>query len=292
VNFISLLVKGMAIGVSNVIPGVSAGTLMVLLGIYDELVGTIGGFLTSKSKRKECFLLLSPLAIGAGGGVLVFASLMSHLLEQYVAPTQFFFIGLILGSIPAVLKMHDDMKPSVPRLVAFIVGLGVVVFLGVEEQLGISGHIPAGTSSLLGLFIFAVVGFLAGGAMVTPGVSGAFIFLLTGAYEPIMRALASLTKPPIHWGVIVSVATGAGMGLLACSRLIALVLKRHPAVTFYAILGLICGSTVGLWPAGIGFSTFFLSGIPALVSGVAVAYLLGRLSGRRSLVPNKVRKWG
>jgi len=287
---ISLLLKGMAIGVSNVIPGVSAGTLMVLLGIYDELVEAVGNFLTCKSKRKDYFLFLLPLVIGAGGGVLVFANLITHLMEQYAAPTHLFFIGLILGSIPAVLKMHHDMKPSIPRLAAFIAGLGLVIFLGVEEQLGVSGHTPAGTSSVLGLFFFAVVGFLAGGAMVTPGVSGAYIFLLTETYAPIMQALASLTQPPIHWGVIVSVAAGAGTGLLICSKLIALALKRQPAITLYAILGLICGSFVGLWPAGLGVSVSSLASILALVSGVAIAYLLGRSAGSRAPKSHVARK--
>jgi len=275
-RFINLLLKGMAIGVSNVIPGISAGTLMVLLGIYDELVEAIGNIMINKSKRKDYFLLLLPLAIGAAGGVLMFASLITLLIERYAVPIQFFFIGLVLGSIPAVLRMHHEMKPTIPRLAAFVVGLGLVIFLGIEERLGISRHIPAGTSSLLGLSLFAVVGFLAGGTMVTPGVSGAYVFLLTETYGPIMQALASLTQPPIHWGVIISVAAGAGIGLLVCSRLIGLALERQPAVTFYTILGLICGSFVGLWPPGLDVSASSLASILALVPGIAIAYLLGR----------------
>lgn len=116
----------------------------------------------------------------------------------------------------------------------------------------------------------------------TPGVSGAYIFLLAGTYGPIMKALASLTQPPVHWGVIVAVAMGAGVGILVCSRLINMALKRQPAVTFYAILGLICGSLVGLWPAELDVSVSSLAGIPTLVSGVAIAHLLGKLAGDRS----------
>jgi uncharacterized membrane protein len=175
-------------------------------------------------------------------------------------------------------------------LAAFILGLGLVIFLGIEERLGVSRHIPAGTASLLGFFLFAAIGFLAGGAMVTPGVSGAYVFLLTETYAPIMQALASLTKPPIHWNVIVSVAAGAGIGLLACSRLIALALKRQPAVTLYAILGLISGSFVGLWPAEMDVSATYPVCILALTSGVAIAYLLGRSSGGGSPKSHAARK--
>jgi putative membrane protein len=289
-KFINTLLKGMAIGVSNVIPGISAGTLMVLLGIYDELVEAIGNILTNKSKRKDYLLFLLPLVIGAVGGVLVFASLITLLIERYAAPIQFFFIGLVLGSIPAVLRMHHEMKPSIIRLAAFVVGLGLVVFLGIEEQLGISAHISAGTSSLLGFSLFAAVGFLAGGTMVTPGVSGAYVFLLTGTYEPIMQALASLTQPPIHWGVLISVAVGAGIGLLVCSRLIALALERQPAVTFYTILGLICGSFVGLWPAGLDVSASSIASMLALIPGIAIAYLLGRSAKSGSSRSHVARK--
>ena len=277
-KFINLLLKGMAVGVSNVIPGVSAGTFLVLLGIYDELVEAAGNFLTNKSRRKDYFLFLLPLVIGAAGAILAFANLITLLLERYAVPTQFFFIGLILGSIPTVLKMHHDMSPSRPRAMAFVLGLGLVVLLAVGERRGIGGHFSAGTTSLLALFLFAVVGFFAGGAMVTPGVSGSYIFLLTGAYGPIMQAAASLTSPPVHWGVIVAVAAGAVVGILVCSRLIDLALKRQPAVTFYAILGLICGSFVGLWPANLDLSVSSLAGILTFAAGVAIAYLLGKPS--------------
>ena len=139
-KFINLLFKGMVVGVANVIPGVSAGTFMVLLGIYDELVEAIGSFLTNKNKRQDYFLLLLPLVVGAAGAVLAFANLIAFLLERYAAPTQFFFIGLIVGGIPTVLKMHHDMKLSMPRLVAFVLGLGLAALLAAGERYGIRGQ--------------------------------------------------------------------------------------------------------------------------------------------------------
>jgi len=268
---ITLFLKGMAVGVANVIPGVSAGTFLVLLGIYDELVEAVGNFLTNKSRRKDYFLFLLPLVIGAAGAVLAFANLITFLLERYLVPTQFFFIGLILGSIPTVIRMHHDMRPSIPRVVAFVLALGLVVFLAAEERRVIEGHFSANTISLLAFLFFVVVGFLAGGAMVMPGMSGAYIFFLTGAYGPIMQAIASLTHPPVYWGVIIAVAAGAGAGILVCSRLIDIALKRQPAITFYVILGLICGSFVGLWPAGLDVSVSSLIGILTFAAGLAIA---------------------
>jgi len=144
----------------------------------------------------------------------------------------------------------------------------------VGERQGIGGGFAADTPALLALSLFAGVGFFAGGAMVTPGVSGAYIFLLTNTYGPIVQALASLTRPPVQWGVIVAVSGGAALGILICSKLIGQALKKYPAVTFYAILGLICGSFVGLWPADLDLSASSLVGVLTFAGGAIIAYLL------------------
>ena len=283
-RFVNLLLKGIVVGVANVVPGVSAGTFMVLLDIYDEFVEAIGNFLTNGGKRKDYFLFLLPLAGGAIGGILVFANLITFLTERYTAPTQFFFIGLVLGSVPAVLKIHQDMKPSAPRLAAFALGLGLVALLAVGERYGIRGHFPVGATSFLALSLFVVIGFLAGGAMVAPGMDGSYVFLLAGAYGPVMEALTSLTNPPIHWGVIVAVMAGSVAGIVSCSRLVNIALKRQPAIAFYAILGLIGGSFVGLWPTGLGVSVSSLVCVLTLVCGATSAYLLGKPVGSGSSV--------
>jgi len=265
-------------GIAHMVPGVSGGTFMVLMGIYNQFVEAVGNFFTSREMKQDYLLFLLPLGIGVVGGVLAFANLATIVLDRYPAATQFFFIGLVVGSIPGVAKIHHDMKPSVSRVVGFILGLGLVVFLGVIKQRGVSINFSVGTTSLLVLLFFAAVGFLGGGAMVTPGMDGSYVLLLAGTYGPIMEALASLTSPPVHWGVIISVAIGAGAGILLCSRLIDLALKRQPAVTFYVILGLICGSFVGLWPADLHLSVSSLAGVLTFAIGAVITYLLSKPS--------------
>jgi len=279
VKFINLFLKGMAVGVANVIPGVSTGTFMVLLGVYDELIEAVGNFFSNRKMIRHYLLFLIPLGLGAVVGTLAFASLATLVLDRYPAPAQFFFIGLIAGSIPSVVKMHYDMRPTSRRVIAFAVGLILAILVGLGGRGGEVGHSSADASTWMGLLYFGIVGFFAGGAVITPGMSGSYIFLLAGTYGPIMQALASLTQPPVHWGVIISVAAGVGIGVLTCSKLVDLALKRHPAVTFYAILGLICGSFVGLWPAELDTSVSSLAGILTLVAGVAIAWLLGKPAG-------------
>jgi len=274
-KFVYLFLKGMAVGVAHMVPGLSGSTFMVLMEIYNKFVEAIGNFFTNREKRRDYFLFLLPLGIGTVAGVVAFANLATIVLNRYPAQTQFFFIGLVVGTIPGVIKIHHDMKLSVSRVAAFILGLGLVVLLGIQNQRGVSTNFTASTTSLLDLFRFAVVGFVGGGAMVTPGMDGSYVLILAGVYGPIMEALASLTRSPVYWGVPTSVAVGAGLGIILCSRLINVALKRQPAVTYYAILGLICGSFVGLWPVGISAPP--LACILTLAVGAMIAYLFSKL---------------
>ena len=277
---IILLLKGIIIGVANVIPGVSAATFMVLLRVYDEIVDAVGNFVTDflsgRKKFKVYLMLLIPFGIGAVAGTLGFAKLATFVLDRYPVIAQFFFIGLIAGSIPSVLKMHHDMKPTAGRVVAGVVGLVLAVLVGLGVKGEALGQLAADPSSIPGLLYFGVVGFFAGGSVMTPGLSGSYIFLLAGTYEPIMESLDSLTHPPIMWGVIIATAIGAALGVIVFAKVISLLLKKRPAVTFYAILGLIFGSFVGLWPADFDLTAASLLSMLALIPGAAIAYFLGR----------------
>jgi putative membrane protein len=280
VKSLILVLKGIIIGVANVIPGVSTATFMVLLHVYDEIVDAVGNFVSDffsgREKFKAYLLLLIPFGVGAVVGTLAFAKLATFVLDRYPVPAQFFFIGLIAGSIPSVLTMHHDMRPTVSRVIAGVAGLALAVLVGLGVKGEALGQLAADPSSIQGLLYFGIVGFFAGGSVMTPGMSGSYIFLLAGTYEPIMEALDSLTHPPIMIGVIISTAVGVALGVVIFAKVISMLLKKQPAVTFYAILGLIFGSFVGLWPAEFDFTAASLLSMLALIPGAAIAYLLGR----------------
>jgi len=291
VRTVILVLKGMIIGVANVIPGVSTATFMVLLRIYDEIIDAVGNlvsdFLSGRKKLKVYLLLLIPFGIGAVVGTLGFAKLATFVLDRFPVPAQFFFIGLIAGSIPSVLKMHHDMRPTTGRVIAGVVGLVVAVLVGLGVRGETLGQFTADPSSVPGLLYFGIVGFFAGGSVMTPGMSGSYIFLLAATYEPIMEALDSLTHPPTMWGVIISTTIGVGLGVVIFAKMISLLLKRQPAVTFYAILGLIFGSFVGLWPPEFDLTSSSLLSVLALIPGVIIAYVLGRSAPESESVPEE-----
>jgi putative membrane protein len=277
---IILLLKGTIVGVVHIVPGVSSGTFMVLLRVYDELIASVSGLLSSLRDRealKKRLLFLVPLAIGVAIGTIGISKVASLVLDQYPVLSLLFFIGVIAGGIPSVIKMHHDMKLSVGRVSAFTVGavIAIVVgMMGARNEALIEAS--AETTSAPNLLQLSVGGFFAGSAMMTPGLSGSYILLLTGTYEPIVEALDSLTHPPIQLMVLIPATLGLVLGIVVFAKLTSILLKRWPAVTFYAILGLICGSLIGLWPAEFTFAGHGPVGIPLLIVGAAIAYFLGR----------------
>jgi putative membrane protein len=276
---IILLLKGIIVGVVHIVPGVSSGTFMVLLRVYDELVASVSGLLSSlknvEELKKRLFFLV-PLALGVAIGTVGIAKVASLVLDQYPVLSLLFFIGVIAGGIPSVTKMHYDMKPSAGRAIAFVTGAAVAIVVGLAGKSETLAQPAADAASAPNLLQLSLGGFFAGSAMMTPGLSGSYILLLTGTYEPIVEALDSLTHPPMQLAVLIPATLGLVLGVLVFARLTNILLRRWPAVTFYAILGLICGSLIGLWPAEFTFAEHGLVGVPLLIVGAVIACLLGR----------------
>jgi putative membrane protein len=279
VKTIILLLKGMIVGVVHIVPGVSSGTFMVLLRVYDELVASVSGLLSSLKEMdalNKRLLFLVPLALGVAIGTVGIAKVASLVLDQYPVLSVLFFIGVIAGGIPSVTKMHYDMKLTAGRVIAFAIGAVIAIVVGLVGKSESLAQASADAASAPNLIQLAIGGFFAGSAMMTPGLSGSYILLLTGTYEPIVEALDSLTQPPMQLTVLIPATLGLVLGILVFAKLTSMLLKRWPAVTFYAILGLICGSLIGLWPAGFTFGKHGLFGIPLLIVGAVIAYFLGK----------------
>jgi putative membrane protein len=269
--------KGMVIGVSNLIPGVSGGTMALVMGIYERLVEAIGEFLTNKKRRKEFSLFLLPVILGAAAGILLFARVFNFLLSSpiYSQPTYFFFIGLILGSVPFLVTVHHDMKIRPARAIFFLIGLGLVVslaFLVGRDNAVDSFRVYysimdiiniAGIDWKYALWLF-FCGFLTSSAMVIPGVSGSALLLGLGEYRNILYFVSELMAVQLAvFGI------GVIAGIVACARLIDFCLKRFPANTYYFIMGLVIASVFQIVMQSLeGFS---LSLLPLALSFLAMA---------------------
>lgn len=261
--------KGALIGIANAVPGLSGGTIAVVTGLYDELVEGLAHIL------KNIPLLLS-VGTGVGLGLLGFANLVDFLLARYSEPTVIFFMGLVAGSFPSLLKHSGIRKFRISYALLFAAALGAVVVMGLEFSLAAAEPITvlqAGNVPLL--FAGGVVG---AAAMIIPGISGSFILLMMGLYSTFIRAIKDFNIP-----VLFVVGLGVLVGLFSLAKLMNWLLKRFPLGTYAAILGLVAGSLVTLWP-GAPLQTPLLSAGTFLL-GFAAAFAMGRFGGLSSSVP-------
>lgn len=285
--YLRLFLIGMAMGVANIIPGVSGGTIAVVFGIYAQLMDALGNFISDKERRKEHIKFLIVLFAGSIIAVVALAGLLSWAYQNYPLMTVYFFMGLILGSVPVVINSHSDMKPTTGRVIAMILGAAVVVILALFQSSGTDGNALVTTFSAYGTgdyFFFLISGVIAASAMIIPGVSGSFILILLGGYWTVLGALSGLPQLLIKSGfteqarirlfILFALAIGVVIGILGFSRVMDRALKNYPSITLYTILGLIIGSFYQIFP---GFS-FDLNGFGALVTFIIGVWVSLRFS--------------
>lgn len=278
---------GGAMGVANIIPGVSGGTLAVVFGIYEELMQALGNFVTDKEHRWKYITFLAVLFSGSLLAILSLAPLLSWSFENHPLPTVYFFIGLIVGSIPVVLKSHDDMKPQASRIISFLVGLGLVIVLSLlqNESAATKATFDASHYNFGDYIYYAICGAISASAMIIPGVSGSFILILLGIYWNVLSSVSGLTTILLKDGftnemivrisLLGSLGVGIVIGILLISRLMSWALEHHAAITMYAILGLIIGSLYQIYP-GFTFDTSGFAAIIMLVIGFIVSLKFGK----------------
>ena len=246
-EFIANILRGMVIGIANVIPGVSGGTMMVSMGIYDKLILVLTHFI---KRMKEAVALLVPILVGMLLSIAIFAKIFSEILfPRFPLQTNLFFIGLILGGLPVIYGKVRGNTIRIPQIIAFLLFFVMVVgFARVGEGGGSSADISFSAGNVVRLF---GVGIIAAATMVIPGVSGSMIMMILGYYNTIIdtindfiNALKTFDIAAMLDTFVVLVPFGIGVlaGIVAVAKLIEFMLKKYPLVTYWAIIGLIAAS--------------------------------------------------
>jgi putative membrane protein len=260
--------RGLLMGTSDAIPGVSGGTIAVILGIYDRLIEAINGIF-SKNWRKHLEFLI-PLGIGVGAAILAFSHVITWLLLHYPNQTNFFFMGLIIGVLPFLFN-QADMKTTFKgsHYILLIIAIVLIGSLAFFKEPDADLLLDTTKSSvLLGLFFS---GFIASMAMILPGISGSFILYLIGSYATVMHAVKSMDV-----SVIAIVLAGAAIGIVLCSKIIRYFLSTFPSYTFAIIIGMVIGSVAVIFPGFESDVTMSLLSIGAFALGLGAAVTLGR----------------
>ena len=277
---IKTFIAGILIGVANIIPGVSGGTMAVSMGIYDKLIHAVTHLF--QEFKKSCLFLL-PVLIGAGAAIVALSRVIEFLFERYPLQTNLLFIGLIVGGLPAILRKVKGEKISMGNGLAFLLFFALVVGLmgEQEEAQAVLSVEPVTMIKMLG------VGVIAAATMVIPGVSGSMMLMLMGYYTPVIREingftsrLAAFDMTGLSRGLARLVAMGIGivLGIFGIAKVIEIIFQKWPMLAYFAIIGLIVASPVAIClmsDFGQITALSIVTGVIALALGFVAALALG-----------------
>ena len=241
------VLRGAVIGLANVIPGVSGGTMMVSMGIYDKLIYSINNLL---KKFRECFRILLPYLVGMVVAILIGSFALKKAFADFPLPTNALFIGLILGSLPLILKQMKGEKIGWQGVLAFVLLFALVVGLKLAEAENKTAiELNVGT-----VLLMVLLGAICSAAMVIPGVSGSMILKTLGFYEPVVtEAIPGLVKGVTggDWsavlhnaGILLPFLIGIVAGIFGIAKLIEILMKKWKGRTYCGILGMVAASPV------------------------------------------------
>ncbi len=227
-----VMLKGFVIGSSMSVPGVSGGTMAILLGIYDKLISSISNFLKD-IKGNTIFLV--KFCLGAGLGIGSLAFVIQWLLEKFPFMVSFFFLGAVIGGIPALYAKTKEKKFGISSFIYFALGLSIVISIG---------FIPTGNFDIAGgsgieyYLMMLVTGIIIAIALVLPGISTSHMLLVLGMYDSM---LAAITKFDVIYVGILGISTLIGVFLI--TKPLEYLMNHFPHQTYCMIIGFVIGST-------------------------------------------------
>lgn len=244
-----MFIKGFAIGIANAIPGVSGGTIAFVLGIYERLTNAIANLLNifknPKEVIKESCRILLPVGLGAMLAIVVFLNIIVYLFDHYPAPTQIFFVGLILGSLPVITKeIKSGFNPL--NFISFFGGafiMSLFVYFDMNIVKESAQAVYTGLSFFYAAKLF-VCGILAAAAMIIPGISGSLLLLILGEYKNVSYFVKTFEIAPLAF-----FGAGVVIGIFFVSKAVTVILVKYREKLFSFVLGLIIVSLLSLWPS-------------------------------------------
>ena len=224
------IILGILLGIANITPGVSAGIIAVSFNVYDKLIA-MASDIKSAIKNEKRFII--ELVIGAIIGVVLFSRVIDFLVNRYTVATGFFFMGVILGSVPFIYGKTKGTGKT--KLIPFIIALILMV---VTSKMGVEK--AGGSASLIMLVVYGLIIAVCG---VIPGMSTSFVLMAMGGYTVVIEAISNFQILKL-----MVIAIGGIIGLLFATKLINKLIHNFKGYTYSAILGFVIGSLVSVYP--------------------------------------------
>ncbi len=278
-----LIIKGFIMGIANIIPGVSGGTLALTLGIYEDFINAISHFFSDLKKNIK---FLVPVFIGMVLSIVTMSNVISYALDKAPIPTAMFFMGLVIGGVPMLygkVKNTKDMK-KVSSYIIMSLTFALVMFLAFSNQIFGSGlgEVNLASVNMSGYIILFLVGIVAAATMVIPGISGSLVLMLLGYYKPIVDTIKDLTHfNNVGHNFIICVAVGLGIvvGIVLVAKLIEWLFKKYEVKTYFGVLGFIIASIIAI-PVSVMNEVSVSFDLVHIIIGI-VLILIGILLGNK-----------
>ena len=271
------IVKGFIVGTANVIPGVSGGTFMLVLGIYEKVIGSISNIF---KQFKKSVITLLPILVGVGIAILSMSRIITYCLDTYTFATIMLFVGAVFGGLPMLIARvkKDPVKPLyvLIGLITFALVIGLL-FLGQGQNADLS-HM-----NLWKFLVVVFMGAIGSATMVIPGVSGSALLMTFGYYKPIYGSIGDLTNSAStsHGNdliIALAFAIGTAIGIWSVAKLIDMLLHKFEIQSYWGILGFILSSAIVIVLANF-FSVdgVWTSAATVLAGTSVVEYIVGVL---------------
>ncbi|UVJ00969.1 DUF368 domain-containing protein [Staphylococcus aureus] len=271
------ILKGFAMGTSDLVPGVSGGTIALLLGIYNQFISSISGIFSRRFWPSFTFLI--PIIIGMLLAMGSLSNLFNYLLSQHHIPTMFFFGGLIIGIVPYLLKISNYKTSfTTKHYMMVIAGIAILIVITLMNN----GDKHAGETLTLSTSLiikYFIAGICASSAMLLPGISGSFMLLVFGVYGTVMLAISEVVKLNFT-GLPILLAVGFGVlaGFIISSKIIQYFLTHHKLMTFALIIGFVVGSLFAVFPGLPTNIVMWFVSLVVFIIGFIVSLTLGRIT--------------
>lgn len=246
------------------VPGVSGGSMAIILGIYDDLIYSVSSFMKHKGASLRFLILFS-----AGGilGMFLLSRPILYLLDEFTMPTLYFFMGAVIGSVPMIFSKSELKKFSIRGLFYVIAGIAVVVAISFIPASGSESSLDA---DLTGMLFLALAGFVAAIALVLPGISVSYLLLIMGLYDETVTAISQVYMP-----FLLPLGIGLILGIVLTTKILEKAMTEFPQPTYLMILGFVLGSLAEVFP-GIPAGMETISCLIALAAGIGIILFISR----------------
>lgn len=268
INFI----KGFILGIANVIPGVSGGTMAVSMGLYELILSSIGNFFKD---IKGNFIKLLPIILGILVAIVSTSKLVTYALTNYKVQTLCLFIGLIFGGVSLIMRKIKGKGSKTNYLIFFVIFFFVISLNFLKTGLI---EISFANMGIIDYLLLLLMGFIASSAMVIPGISGSFILMVLGYYDKIIYTVSTITdfsKLGSNLLILVPFGIGVIIGIVFMAKLITNLIKKYETKTYFAIMGFVLSSVVVLLLQLTDFKFTFINVATSLFA-LCWGYMLAR----------------